>query len=192
MEKRRIPLGLIVLCLIVIVVGSLWGAHLTGIIDVKTYLAQVPYVNKIFLEEDKAANVINIPIISPVEKENQQLQKEKQDLQEHIKELENSIVALESEKTSLMEQIESQQLTIGDLEDYKLKKEQETVNLKELSLYYRDMKPDAIVNVLKNLDDDTVVKLLPLLEQDQVSKILALMQPERAALITQMILQKGT
>ena len=87
----------------------------------------------------------------------------------------------------MLENAQSQQELIA-LREYKSQRENLIINTKQLASYYREMKPEAVVNIMNNMDDNTVLLILPLLETDQSGKILALMDPQRAALLTQILL----
>ncbi|MBZ4653167.1 MAG: MgtE intracellular region [Peptococcaceae bacterium] len=176
--QQSISLKLIILCLIAIVLGGLWAADKAGLIDLRIALQKIPVLSKYAKEP---APVPKIPVISPIEQENQKLRSD-------LKDFETKLTAFENEKTKLLEQIYQLQQELTELRAYKEKNENKAIHAKQLALYYSEMKPEAIVKVMENLDDDTVITILPLLNKEQTGKILALMEPQRAARITQLLL----
>jgi len=179
MKRNRISITFIVLCLTAIVGGALWAANIIGIINVKAMISNLSYKN--ILMKQPGGNEPNIPTISPIEKDNQELRAA-------VKTLEEKLVNLESEKTSLLKQVEEMQQEVTSLRTYKTEKENFIINTGQMAAYYSEMKPDAVVKIMNNLDDNTVMAVLPLLDKEQVAKILALMEPQRAALLTQLLL----
>lgn len=176
MAKKIIIITLILL--IAIFVPIFWAANSTGF-NINAWLSKMP-VTKMFIKAPVMSEVNVIPV-SPIEKENQELRSK-------ITELENKVSSLEGEKTKIMsENAQSQQELIA-LREYKSQRENLIINTKQLASYYREMKPQAVVNIMNNMDDNTVLLILPLLETDQSGDILALMDPRRAALLTQILL----
>lgn len=169
----------IVLCLIAALAGSLWAADILGVINIKEQASKLSYKN-ILMKQD-AASQPGLPVISPIEKENQELRAA-------IKGLEEKVLIMEGDKTKLLEQLDAIQQELTVLRAYKTEQESFVINTGQMAAYYSEMKPDAVVKVMNNLDDNTVMAILPLLETEQVAKILALMEPQRAALLTQLLL----
>jgi len=175
MSKINVSIKLIIACLLVVLIAGLFAAQTTGVIDIKEMAGQMPVLKTLFkaYEPEKTS----IPAVSVIESENEKLRAEKNLLVEKI-------ANLESER-----QIDETKLDLDILTEYKNEKESAAVQAAQLAVYYREMKAEAVVKVMNNLDDDTVVLILPLLENQQVAKILALMEPHRAALITQLLLR---
>lgn len=176
MAKKIIIITLILL--IAIFVPILWAANSAGF-NMNALLSKMP-VTKMFIKAP-AQGEVNIIPVSPVEKENQELRSK-------ITELEGKMTALEGEKTKIMAENALSQQELATLRAYKAQRENLIVNSKQLASYYREMKPEAVVNILNNVDDNTVLLILPLLDKEQSGKILGLMDPQRAALLTQILL----
>lgn len=172
-------IAFIVLCLAAALGGLLWAADLSGLISIKDATANLSY-KAVFMKQPPG-NTDSIPTESPIEKENLELRAA-------LRNLEERLAALEGEKTSLLKQLEETQQELTVLRVYQREKESLIVNTGQMASYYAEMKPEAVVEVMNNLDDNTVMSILPLLEKDQVAKILALMEPQRAALLTQLML----
>lgn len=170
-------LKLIILCLLVVFFSGLWAANTVGIIDLKAALSKTPFV---------AANEANIEGQLP---EESVIEKENRELKEKIKELENNAMVSEGEKAKLLKDLEEVQTELAELRSYKLNKESATISAQQLAAYYKEMKPDAVVKIMDNLDDATVLTVLPLLDNEQTGKILSLMEPQRAALLTKILLE---
>ncbi|MCR4440973.1 MAG: hypothetical protein QHH10_01835 [Peptococcaceae bacterium] len=182
MSKTRIPFTLIILCLVASFLGGLWAASAMGIIDLTGMLGQLPVVGGYFVKPEQAQP--KVPAVSPIEEENIQLRVAKV-------ELEKKILDLEKEKATLLSQVEEIQQELAALREYKEQKERARLKAEEMAMYYKEMKPEAAVKVMNNLDDSTVVAILPLLEKEQAAKILSLMEPQRAAFITQLLLENN-
>ena len=176
--QQSISLKLIILCLVAMVIGGLWAADQAGMIELNLAFQKLPVLNKYVKEP---APVSSSPVISPIELENQKLRND-------LKDLEAKFAAFENEKTRLLEQIYQLQQELTELRAYKERNENKAIQAKELALYYNEMKPEAVLKVMENLDDDTVITILPLLNKEQTGKILGLMEPQRAARITQLLL----
>lgn len=179
MKKSGFPLMLVLLCMIAVLGGGLWAAQTAGLIDIKQYLAHLPFLKQ---SEGNAPVSPSVPVVSPIEKENL-------DLRTALQDMEKKGLTWESEKTALLKQIEDMQQELVQLRAYKENKEKEVLNAQDLALYYREMKPEAVVQVMEKLDDSTIMLILPFLEKEQVGKILSLMDPQRAALLTQLLLE---
>ena len=169
----------IVLCLAAALGGLLWAANLIGVISIKDVTANLSY-KAIFMKQPPDAGY-NIPAESPIEKENRELKAA-------LGTMEARLVALEGEKTNLLKQIEEIQQELTALRAYKTEKENFIINSRQMASYYSEMKPEAVVEIMNDLDDSTVISILTLLEKEQTAKIFSLMEPQRAALLTQMLL----
>ena len=141
------------------------------------------FLNTLFPQKVEQDIVNNELISSPLENENNQLRQLRRDL-------EYQITNLEHEKTKLLEQITELQTELTEIKAKLIKQETKAINIEELAAYYQEMKPEAAVRIMDNLDDDIVVTILSLLEKKHTAKIIALMDPYRAALITQLLLNK--
>ncbi|PKM89918.1 MAG: hypothetical protein CVU87_03800 [Firmicutes bacterium HGW-Firmicutes-12] len=177
---------LIIICLFVVLAAGLFAADKIGIIDFSSQLAStfsgVPVIGDFFKsEKDEDEEKTNIPEASPLEEENQILRLQ-------ITDLDNKLEALEKEKEKLLQLTDEMQQELTELCDDKERNEKQLVDAQQMAAYYREMKPDALIKVMDNLDDDTIMLILPLLDSEQVAKILSLMEPQRAALLTQMLL----
>lgn len=179
MKEKKFSVKLIILCLIAVLIGGVWAAHTAGLINVKAAVSKVPFAQKL-LGDKGEEKTEGIPV-SPIEEENNKLRAE-------IKKTQEKLVALENDKTQSLQQISEMQKELTGLRAYKDETEAAKLSADELAKYYKEMKPDAIVQIMNNLDDDTVMKILPLLEKEQTGRILAGMDSQRAALITQLLL----
>ena len=163
-----------VLFLILIVLGAgIFAAQQTGYLNVNNTLAPIA----------GAETLDSVDLVSPIETENNNLRKEKKDLEYQLN-------VLQGEKTRLLEQVTNLQTELTKLRADFLEQEIIALNVEELATYYQEMKPEAAVKIMDNLDDETIMLILPLLEKKQTAKIIALMDPLRAALITQLLLDK--
>jgi len=172
---------IIIIALIVLVasfVPFLWDVN-SGGFKITAVLSKMP-VTKMFIKPPVTDTGQVLPV-SPVEKENQELRSK-------ITELEGKISSLEAEKTKIMQDNALSQQELASLRAYKAERENLVVNSKQLASYYKEMKPEAVVKIMNNLDDNTVLLILPLLDKEQSGKILGLMDPQRAALLTQILL----
>ena len=114
MKKNKASITLIMLCLLAALGGLLWAANIMGVINLKELAGNLSY-QKILMKQPPG-NEPNIPAISPIEKENQELRVA-------AKALEEKIATLEGEKTSLLKQIEEIQQELVSLRAYKREKE---------------------------------------------------------------------
>jgi len=179
MSKSNVSIKLIFACLLAVLIAGGFAAQTAGIINIRELASKIPVIKT--LVQSNIPVETNVPVVSAVESENEKLRAENKLLTEKI-------AVIEGEKTGLQKQIDDIKLELTTLTEYKNQKENTAVQASLLAVYYKDMKPEAIVKVMDNLDDDTVITILPLLETQQVAKILALMEPHRAALITQILL----
>lgn len=180
MSKTNVSVKLIIACILAVVGACLFAAQTAGMLNIKGSLTQLPVI-KTFTKAYAPAETVT-PALSAVEVENQKLREDNRLLTERVNQL-------DSEKNGLLKQLEEVKLDLDTLTEYKNKKESDALQAEQLAVYYKNMKPDAVVRVMNNLDDDTVVLILPLLEVEQVARILALFEPHRAALITQLLLK---
>ena len=174
---KKINILILLAIIVTMVIGAI-AAHQTDFIDLSPVFAKTPFLKGLVKKPVEAAEE---SLISPIEEENKKLREEKN-------ELISKITGLEEEKTKLMEQVTELQTEITTLRTDKSTQETVAFNTQELANYYRDMKPEAVVKIMDNLDDETILMILPLLDKKQSSKIIALMDPQRAALITQLLL----
>lgn len=174
----------VIISLIVVVIAGITAADTMGVIDVRAQavqvLAKLPVIGEKWAAEVQEP-AGGVPAVSPLEKENKQL-----NLQ--LSEYENRVSVLEEEKTVSLGMIEEMQKELAQLREYKVNREQLLVETKEMAVYYQKMKPAAVVKIMANLDDETVMMILPLLDADHVADILSLLDPQRAALITRLLL----
>lgn len=175
-------IALILLAIIIIMGAGALAAHQTRYINLNPVLSKIPLLSSFVIKPPEVPENLTI---SPIEEENNKLKKAN-------KEFENNITTLEGEKTKLLEQIVELQTELTELRAYKTTKEAATINAQELASYYREIKPEAVVKIMDSLDDETILTILPLLEKEQTGKIMALMDSQRAALITQLLLDKKT
>ncbi|MDD2212090.1 MAG: hypothetical protein PHC81_01630 [Clostridia bacterium] len=179
-------LTILILIAIVIVCGvGAFAAHQTGYLNLNPILAQIPGMGDFVVEYPETLKEQGNLLVSPIETENKTLRKEKRDL-------EHKLTLLEGEKTKLLEQVTELQTELTKLKVDITKQETAVLQVEELAAYYQEMKPDAVVKIMDNLDDELILTILPLLEKKQTGKILALMDPQRAAIITQLLLDKKT
>lgn len=171
MALPKIPVGLIVLCLLLAILGGLWGVHASGLINLNTVLQDLPFVGKNFVEDEF------VEIITPLEKENEALQGEINKLQQEISNLKKEKKELEAKALALEKQAQGLDKKVNSLQ----KEEKEVFKLAD---YYNAMKAKEIVPIFEGLEDDLVLKILLQLEDKKVGQILAEMDPMRAAIIT--------
>lgn len=165
-----------VFILIILMLGAgIFAAEQTGFLNLQAVWAQISGHP---LENDETI------ITSPIERENMKLKEEKKDLTYNIS-------VLEREKTELWEQVTELQEQLTSLQALLTEQEATVLNAAELAACYQEMKPDAVVKIMDNLADEVVLTILPLLDKKQNAKIIALMDPLRAALITQLLLDKN-
>ncbi|MDX9872911.1 MAG: hypothetical protein RBT41_10905 [Clostridia bacterium] len=181
--KSNFIIIVVIISLIVVLIAGITAADKMGVIDIKAQFSQafahVPIIGEMLGEEE--AEPPAVPGISPLEKENRQLNLQLTDAQKRI-------TALEEEKTVSLKMIEELQRELVELRKYKENREQLLLETKELAVYYQEMKPQAVVKIMANLDDETIMMILPLLDTGQVANILSLMDPQRAALMTRLLL----
>ncbi len=179
MAKSIVSIRLVLICFLVAIFGCLWAANTVGLLDVKSIAAKTPFLGKYIHTEEQEG--IDIPVLSPIERENLELR-------EAIKGFEEKIGFLESDTAEILQENEKLQEELEELKKYKEEKEKAILNAEELSLYYREMKPEEVVKIMDNLDNETILLILTKLERNQAGEIMAQMEPQRAALITQLLL----
>lgn len=177
-------LTILILIAIVIVFGAgVFAACQTGYLKLDPLFAQIPGLGSLVAENQEALKQQENSLVSPIEKENKKLRKENKDL-------EYKLTTLEGEKTKLLEQVTELQTELTKLRADITEQKTAVLNAEELAAYYQEMKPEAVVKIMDNLDDEVLLTILPLLEKKQTAKIIALMDPQRAAIITQLLLDK--
>lgn len=185
MKNKPFILVIVLLCSLAVIIGALCAMQKAKIFDFSPTLAKIPVVkNYIKLPQNDGENLPQ----SPLEKENQEIKEQLTTQQGNTKAAEEKVLALEAEKTKLLASIEQLTGEVTALKGAKESASKTTDNTKELAQYYREMKPEAAVKIMNNLDDNTIVAILPYLEKEQAAKILALMDSVRAASITQILL----
>lgn len=176
MAKKIIIITLIIL--IAVFVPVFWAAKAAGF-NISAFLSQMP-VTRMFFKPPPQEEEPIIPV-SPLEKENQELRSK-------VTELERKIADLEGEKTRILQEFAQYQQELVSLREYKEKSENFIVNTQQLASYYKEMKPEALAEIMDNMDDYSVLLILPLLDKEQSGKILDLMDPRRAAMLSQTLL----
>lgn len=170
MRIPRIPLGVLIICIIFSIIGALWGSHAAGIVNLTPILKELPFIGDSFVSEEDA----NPVEISPLEEENA-------DLKKIIHELEKKVIDLEAAEAQYLADIEKYKNLVSDLEN-KIEvlesKEEKTIKMAE---FYSQMKPKEIAPIFENLDDSKVLDILLKLDADLVAGILAELDPLRAA-----------
>lgn len=185
MKNKLFIIVLSFVCIFAVVIGAAWAMQKAKIFDVRAPLSKIPVVkNYIQLPQDEAEKIPQ----SPLEKENKEIKEQLTARESNAKAADEKVLVLEAEKTKLLTSIEGLTKEIATLKGAKETKDRSAQNSKELALYYREMKPEAAVKIMNNLDDSTVTAILPLLEKEQAAKILSQMDPVRAAGITQILL----
>ena len=144
MSFPKVPISVIIVCIIFAILGGLWGAQAAGVLDIKGFLGKLP-----FIEETEENPQIEI---SPLEEENKKLQEEITELKLQLSEANQSLKSYVTEIGELNKQIELLQN-----ENMKLKTQDENIN--NFVSYYQEMKPKEIVPIFENLDDEMVLKL---------------------------------
>lgn len=170
MAFPKVPISVIIICIIFALIGGLWGAQTAGVLDVKGIVSKLP-----FIEED-SGQIAEIEI-SPLEEENTKLKDEIDRLNLQLNEANQILKSSIDEIGKLNEQIE-----LLKNENTKLKNIDEITN--NLVGYYQEMKPKEIVPIFENLDDEMVLRVMVKLDSNLVAKILAAMDPMRAAKLT--------
>lgn len=169
MKFPKIPIGVIIICIIFTIIGVLWGSHAAGLINLTPALADLPIVGDNFKAEGEKDTEI-----SPLEEENNKLTVK-------ILELEKKVADLEALDAQYNESIKNYQNQIFQLEseikELKLK-EEKTTKMVEL---YSQMKPKEIAPIFENLNDEVVLDLLIRLDANLAADILAELDPLRAA-----------
>jgi len=179
---KKIIVVLIVFLFIILGAGF-FAAHQTGFINLNPILAYIPGMESFIIENPENNKESGKTLVSPIEKENEELRKGKKDL-------EFKITTLEEEKTKLLEQVTEMQTELTQLKIEIKQQKTAVLNAEQLATYYQEMKPEAVVRIMDNLDDEIIVTILPILEAKQTAEIIALMDPLRAATITQLLLDK--
>ena len=100
MKIPRIPIGVIIVCIVFSIIGALWGSHAAGLINLSPVLKQLPLIGDSF-ELEEGANPVEI---SPLEEENAALKA-------IIQELEKKVTDLEAAETQYLANIEKYQIS---------------------------------------------------------------------------------
>lgn len=83
MSFPKVPISVIIVCIIFAILGGLWGAQAAGVLDIKGFLGKLP-----FIEETEENPQIEI---SPLEEENKKLQEEITELKLQLSEANQSL-----------------------------------------------------------------------------------------------------
>jgi len=175
---------LLLMLILIFFSAGLFAAHQTGFINLNPILSKIPGMSSFVIEPAETTSDPEDQLISPIEKENQKLRKENKDL-------EFKLTTLEGEKTGLLEQVTDLQAELTELKASITAQTTAALNADELAVYYQKMDPKAAIKIMENLEDETVMIILPRLESKQSAEIISLMDPLRAAIITQLLLDKN-
>lgn len=162
--------------------GILAGLDYLGFLDLKPLLSKVPYSDKIpFLAEVMPAKTASPkPETNLWELENKKLKNQVQSLQRQVK-------LLTQEKETLAQAKDQLETEFQEVKSAPAAEKAKTVDYEQLAQYYGEMKADAAVKIMDNLEDELVIGIFLKMENPQVSKILSKMDPQRAAnLVKQM------
>ncbi|MDR1204638.1 MAG: hypothetical protein LBL26_04035 [Peptococcaceae bacterium] len=198
-KERKLPMVTIFFCLLALLVGGLLAAHFLGLVNVAPLVANVPYVNQwirdpyggsdVFTEAEPtptpAPTPEPTPTVNPLEEVNRELERKIAELEQ---EKLDQAAAYEQEKTETMRENTELRARVLELENYRASTEAQAESDTYMAGILQGMKPDAIVQMMDNMDDSGVVQILGLLTDSQVGKVLALLDPERAAVITRMLM----
>lgn len=167
MDFKKITAVFLVIMGLVGLGGILYGLDYLGFLDLKPLLSKVPYLNKTTAATQE-------PEDNLFELENKQLKNQVKSLERQVKLLTQEKEALAQAKDQLeteFQEIESATQTDGD----------KKINYEQLAKYYGQMKADAAVKIMDNMEDELVIAIFLKMEDEQVSKILSKMDPKRAA-----------
>lgn len=191
MGLKRISTVIFIVLGLVGLIVILYSLDYLGFLDLKPMAAKVPFLQKYVTNIDKTKSAVKQDTdpmdIKLLEEENKQLRNENKSLQRKVK-------FLTQEKETLAKAKDQLEIEYQDLLSQNEKanpgatnKDSAETNYDKLAQYYAQMKPDAAVKIMDNLDDPTVIGILNKLDDEQVSKILSKMDPKRAAsLVKQM------
>jgi flagellar motility protein MotE (MotC chaperone) len=172
----KIPVGVIIICILFALIGALWGAHAAGLINLIPVLSDLPVVGTYFTT---GANEDNFKI-SPLEEENKKLK-------EQIIKLEKQLADVLTKENELNQEIETYRKQIIDLDNQIKILHEEQKKMLKLAEYYGQMKTKEVVPIFDNLDDEIVISILSRLDSKRAAEILAEMDPLRAAKLTKVI-----
>lgn len=162
--------------------GILYGLNYLGFLDLKPLVSKVPYIDKIpYLAKalpSKAAT--QKPEANILELENKHLKNQ-------VKSLEREVKLLTQEKEALAQAKDLLETEFQEIKSTQVEDGNKKINYEQQAQYYGQMKADAAVKIMDNLEDELVIGVFLKMENEQVSKILSKMDPKRAAnLVKQM------
>lgn len=176
MAIPKLPMSVIIICIIFALIGGLWGAHAAGLLNLTPILADLPVIGSHFKVDDEGTDME----ISPLEEENNILKAT-------IHELETQLANFEVTQSTNQEEIANYKNQISQLESKIETLENKKENTTKMVELYSQMKPKEIAPILENLDDEKVAEILVSLNADHAAKILAEFDPLRAAKLSNLL-----
>ncbi|KJS23490.1 MAG: hypothetical protein VR72_01350 [Clostridiaceae bacterium BRH_c20a] len=176
MSVPKIPINIVIICIIFALIGALWGSHAAGLLNLTSVLADLPIIGGKFAVVDEGVSVE----ISPLEDENKALK-------EKIQELESQLANFKTTEMKYQEEIAEYNNQISKLENQIKIIEEKEVSSAKMGEYYSQMKPKEIAPIFDNLDDEIILDILVKLDANIAAKILAELEPLRVAKLTRLL-----
>jgi len=172
----KIPINIVIICIIFALIGALWGSHAAGLLNLTPILADLPIIGGYYAVEDDGVSME----ISPLEDENKVLK-------EKIQELESQLANFQTIEMKYQEDIVDYNNQIAELENKIKTIEEKEVSSTKMVEYYSQMKPKEIAPIFDNLDDEIILDILVKLDANIAAKILAELEPLRVAKLTRLL-----
>ncbi|MDA8233843.1 MAG: hypothetical protein M0Z31_03370 [Clostridia bacterium] len=187
----------LVLVPLLVIGGTVYLLNWLGVIEVKSYAAKIPLVNK-WVYEGKVDTKKKAVKPDSLVAENKRLQDKLKQVEKKVKETETKVEdvtakskkdkeLLERQKQELEKNIKALEETIKAAQEAKTGNEVKAAGYDKLAQYYAQMKAKNAAAIMDKLDNDTVIGVLDRMESEQAAKILSLMDPERAAKLGKLI-----
>ena len=132
MTFPKIPVGILIICVIFAFIGGLWGFYVAGLINLNPLLQHLPVIGTSFVEDEQEPLEV---VISPLEVENEQLKDE-------ITTLQNQLLEFQTKEIKYQEEIEDLKKEIEKLKEEITSLQHQEENIQKLAQYYGQMKPE--------------------------------------------------
>ena len=181
---------LIIILIVILVAGTGFGLLYFKILKTPNFVAYIPVVSNLLIEEDKLNT--ELTPMEKAKKENAVLKSAITDKQEEIKEMQNEISQLKKElKTSendvfkLKEEVARLNEEILNL---KISKGDKKAAYKDMAGYFAEMKSKDAADILSRLKDEDIIGIFNEMPKDLVAEMLQKMDRDKATTLTRKML----
>jgi flagellar motility protein MotE (MotC chaperone) len=180
----------VIILIILLLTGGWLGLLYFKILKTPNFMAYIPVVNNLLIEEDeldteltpldkaKKENAVLKTTITAKQEENKAMQEQINDLKKQLKTSDNEAFKLKDEVARLNEEIL----------DLKISKGNKKAAYKDMAGYFAEMKAQDAADILSRLKDEDIIGIFNEMPKDLVAEMLQKMDRDKATTLTRKML----